>query len=104
MTLKHSPATPLPWHYEQHNGDRPSLYLGKPSYQPAYIYSGDIRICGFQHMPNDAAYIAHACNKYPELVAALRDLRRDETLDDDDARLVNTRAKVDALLRSLGEL
>jgi hypothetical protein len=37
----------------------------------------------------------------PELVTALRELRANETLDDDDARLVETRVKVDALLKRL---
>ena len=91
MTLKHTPATPLPFRV----GD-----AGHSLFAP----DAPRLICGGTSKRQDITYIAHAANAYPQLVEALRDLRRDETLDDDDARLVNTRAKVDALLRSLGEL
>jgi hypothetical protein len=63
------PTTPLPWSAEfiRVNGHRKGamdIYqVGAPN-QPVAEYMRE----------QDAVYIAHACNSYPELVSALRTL------------------------------
>lgn len=100
------PATPLPWiatktvRYRRNHG----------------LFGGELEgagVAGFglktvAHIPkrnhDDAAHIAHVANAYPKLVEALRDLMRDEKLDDDDPKLIATREQCGTLLRELGEL
>jgi hypothetical protein len=96
---KHTPATPLPWkpwtkriHHE--------IYAANDQ------IVAQVRQCegpnGSTHQ--DAAYIAHAANAYPKLVAALRlaanglDTTGQTTKQSNDAR---NHAR--ALLRELGE-
>lgn len=66
MTIKHQPATPLPW-TAYAMGDRIEVY------QDDGQGNGDaINVTTRDGQPN-AAYIAHAANAYPKLVQALRD-------------------------------
>jgi hypothetical protein len=72
MSVKHQPATPLPWY--RVTADR-NVQLTPNS-------SGDVvtaqihgSISGID-AAQDVAYIAHACNAYPKLVEALRAAQR----------------------------
>ncbi len=68
MTIKHQPASPLPW----------KLPEVKPSRFPAYVVASAKRdvtrlpITAANCAGTDAAYIAHAANAYPKLIEALR--------------------------------
>lgn len=75
------PATPLPWGALEHQHIRPM---------------------------EDAGYIFHACNAYPQLVEALRDLLvaahgAAHANESDDANFYNHIHTAHNLLRSLGE-
>lgn len=92
MTTKNAPATPLPW--------KPH---GEPRYSSVREATTDgaprcvVRAGGSKRNSQDADYIVHACNAYPELVAALRERLK---LDDSDTGpLGNARI----LLTKLGE-
>ena len=82
------PATSLPWRV----GDAGHTVFGPPNGKtnPGMV----AQYCKMQG-PN-AAYIVHACNAYPRLVEALRDVVENpsETMRDNAA----------IVLRSLGEL
>jgi len=60
MTTTRKPATPLPWEA----ADREVRGYGNP--RGTVTMDDDT-------LPQDAAYIAHAANAYPQLIAALRD-------------------------------
>lgn len=45
-------------------------------------------------------FVIRACNAHEQLVEALRDLLRDEKLDDDDPKLIATRARANLALSS----
>ena len=83
------PATPLPWQSAQYETF-------------SNIVQGQKRIgSSFKHQ--DAAYIVHACNAYPELVAALRDMTRYDSVSEPGAYgYAITTAR--ALLAKLGEI
>jgi hypothetical protein len=70
--MKMKPATPLPWH--------PMKVGGRQD------YAAD---------PQDARYIAHACNAYPKLVAELRTAQ--------ECCPVHGQEIIEDLLRELGE-
>ena len=91
------PATALPWSIVDDKEGPRTIILDAYRNEIAHDLP-------YEHFFNsdNAAYIVHCANNYPRLVQALKDLRRDEALDDDDRKLVATRATVDALLRSLG--
>ena len=61
------PATPLPWATHKQYSDR-RVEFGTVDLNGDGDYSGE------GYTPQDAAYIVAACNAYPELVAALREL------------------------------
>lgn len=87
--MNHKPATPLPW---------VSTDLG-------LIISVDTPFClGAVALLDDAAYIAHACNAYPELVEAVKWLREEYAKLPHSLGYTFTHLpKVDALLSKLGE-
>ena len=102
------PATPLPWH-STHPLDmnrnpfqeavRVDAAPGQPSVAVMVEY-GEKYQKGKR--TRDAAYIVHACNAYPELVAALRHAISE--LNDADALGDNIVAReIVALLAKLGE-
>jgi len=84
------PATPLPWETAV-NGEEP------PQWDVCGADDGDM-VADLMNMPKtgeqDAAYIVHACNAYPELVAALKYMSTDREDCWEKAR---------ALLARLGE-
>src|SRR3990167_4502125 len=95
MTAKHTPATPLPWlapvnygatHFEIQGGEPCKHIARTPRLQ-------------------DAAYIAHAANSYPKLVAAVKHLRAVMNADGGSTAAERTGATAitNKLLRSLGE-
>ena len=101
------PATPLPWHVGGATTGRFPAYPIRDR-QEQYVAALDIHARGGSN--RDAAYIVEACNEYPrlmsenaELVAALRELRRCEPMDDDAQELVSARTVTDALLAKLVE-
>ena len=103
---KHAPATPLPWHLGTRQAEQ-IVYDGKGwAVANATVYHGHAD--GAETKAN-AAYIAHACNKYPQLVQALRAMMEQYSVAHDsqtEARLLeqgNAGAVGRALLRSLGE-
>lgn len=63
--------------------------------------TGSMQIADCGHAKFDEAnanLIVRAVNMHDELVGALKDLLRDEKLDDDDPALVATRARVEAVI------
>ena len=100
-TVKHKPATQLPWkpwtkrvHHE--------IYAANDQ------IVAEVRQCsgpnGSTH--EDAAYIAHACNAYPQLVAALRkliDCRVNDARGTFTGEFINARLSATTLLRTIGE-
>lgn len=58
------PSTPLPW-LQDPTGDSGPEYIG-PADGPDFVTVA--------YKKQDAAYIVHACNAYPQLVDALRNL------------------------------
>lgn len=88
MTTTHKPATPLPFIASVDNISRDNLLLLRG-------------MCGnASDGVQNAAYIAHAANAYPKLVAALR--RIDATISGSQAQAVQIGNAI-ALLRELGE-
>ena len=92
----HKPATPLPWKVAA-VGDLRIIHGGNPHARIA-TWRGKV-------VNADPAYIAHAANAYPRLVAALRDLVKaeEEYGDQDNAAVNEAWAPAQALLRELGE-
>lgn len=88
------PATALPWHLDDRSVcgwlDRGGV-LTDVETTVCEVFTGEDR---------DAAYIVHACNHFPELVAALRDLLKAQ---DDEAGSLFESARARALLAKLGE-
>ena len=102
---KIKPATALPWHVTA--DPRPA------SKQPCIATTAAglpvilATVCGGQRVTN-AAYIAHACNAYPQLVARIHNnIAVHDEMDDDGMNIRCTCQQCGAnreLLRSLGEL
>lgn len=88
MTTKHTPATPLPW-----IADARAL-IARDNYTFAIVGNPATEVVDDQ---SDARYIAHACNAYPRLVEAVRELL--DWADSKDQRVISIRA----ILRELGE-
>jgi hypothetical protein len=65
-TVKHAPATPLPW--------VPEIDLEARMY---HVVSPG-QECLATGWEADMKYIAHACTSYPKLIAALRRIRQNE--------------------------
>ena len=78
------PATPLPW-VQDPTGDAGSTYIGSPN---VAWFTADC------YKKKDAAYIVHACNAYPQLIALLKGTHH----NDSRAHIINE------FLRELGEL
>jgi hypothetical protein len=93
MTIKHKPATPLPW-FENWNNPQDGWIEGQS--QQVVVLTGVQDGQDQDDADKDAAYIAHAANAYPKLVRALYNIQRDVRTrqDIEDAR---------DLLRELGE-
>ena len=88
METKHKPAKALPW--------SASVYTQR------VIAPDGIPIT---NSTSDAAYIAHAANAYPQLVAALRDLREAALLARTGAEMsYGAVQRADEVLCSLGEM
>ena len=91
-----TPATPLPWHVGIKQAEQ-IIYDGKGwAVANATVYHG--KADGAETRAN-AAYIVAACNAYPQLVAALREVCAVPMADFADCPLFKARA----LLRSLNE-
>ena len=98
METKHKPATALPW------GTGPATTRIAVDGQLG-IWAGKRGVADVYGYPQTAAYIAHAANAYPQLVAALRDLREAALLARTDAAMsYDAVQRADEVLRSLGEL
>ena len=74
--MKHTPATPLPWAQNQVD---PRCIMGKRNDRPdvewSQVAASQPRQAMHAHEAiADAAYIAHAANAYPRLVAELKRL------------------------------
>ena len=106
MTTAHKPATPLPWALTR----KPSSGGGQNEIEaaPGNILKNRLIAVNWSYGDADdrnAAYIAHACNSYPRLVEALRNLREaisNVSIPVDSFDALPTQ-EVDALLRELGE-
>ena len=70
------PATPLPWKHEQHDAricisgceHLHGVYVEHSN--PSHNIAGTVKeILAENCEPDDAAYIVHACNVYPQLIA-----------------------------------
>lgn len=86
-----NPATPLPWEAKQ---------IGRYGRFCALFSKGAFRIGkADEFLRDDAAYIVHAVNTYPQLVGALRACCFDPEL----VGLDQCRSNATALLRELGE-
>lgn len=64
MTIKHQPATPLPWNDPQRRSSAAGLHMVDGGERRGFI--GCVTA-------GDAAYLVHASNAYPKLVKALRE-------------------------------
>lgn len=89
MTIKHTPATPLPWTSVGHDGG----IFGQKS---------RLRVSEPVKFLDDREYIAHAANAYPKLIANLLSLYAVMESTGYDATTEAMRAH--DLLRELGEL
>lgn len=99
---KTSPATALPWETRPVRkgvmGDESSMKdAGNDLNAVEPQMFGGTRIVESGIPKQDAAYIVAACNAYPELVAALKDICKG--WDSDTSACVNAKA----ILRKLGE-
>lgn len=91
------PATPLPWHVGA------ATALDSVDGQRG-IWAGKWGIADVYGQAPNSAYIAHACNAYPELVAALRMVAlKGGERDVKDARFLMVATDARALLAKLGE-
>lgn len=90
--VKNKPATPLPW---TSNPDSQNIYSANDR-------KGAIAMAINTH---DAAYMLHAANAYPKLVAALLALTETgHTPEDRDEYLRKAHTAADDLLSELGEV
>ena len=71
MTTKHTPATPLPWHKGIKQAEQIVYDVSGWAVANATVYHGE---ADAHDCRANAAYIAHAANAYPQLVAALRQM------------------------------
>jgi hypothetical protein len=72
--VKHTPATPLPWHV---GAVAPSRFPAYPIVSDVIVANVSIRARGGSN--KDAAYIAHAANLYGVLVESLKEIRTTTT-------------------------
>lgn len=102
-----SPATPLPWRVEpwtSHGAtsilaDDQTAPLGKVLVADCEAYEPEKRVA-------DAAYLAHAANAYPKVIAKAHDLiyrLRIDSRTADGITKHETAAALEKLLRELGE-
>lgn len=112
-TTAHEPATPLPWIAHDSNDGVPGLILpGAPvvagGLVVARVWESLDPIIHVERATQNAAYIAHAANAYPRLVAALREAVAAAAMRSDSVKSVDRHyAALDAandVLRDLGEL
>jgi hypothetical protein len=100
MDTNHKPATPLPWIYDIERTPATPICTAD---RREWIASPFRRVGEEQ----DAAYIAHACNAYPRLVAALREVLAEHAGDRLNVRAdfskLNVKAQASKLLNELGE-
>jgi hypothetical protein len=68
--MNRKPATPLPWLYQPQQSENPYWIKARLAYGSAGVAEIECHNAHGQGQAN-AAYIAHACNKYPQLVKAL---------------------------------
>lgn len=102
MTVKHQPATPLPWHQGPIDGGE------NANNECVFDKDGEIVAdCGaratldamdWPECEKNAAYIAHAAVAYPKLVEVLRELSLRNPFP------VQALVDGEALLRELGEV
>lgn len=105
MTVKHQPATPLPWYPAY------GLTTGAVHSKPLNEQTNDTRLSAKNLKRADAAYMFHAANAYPKLVETLRDLRAQAAgvagCADPECGVCQSNkkriARADALLLELGE-
>jgi len=115
--VKHTPATPLPWKHEAETATHRKTrgpFAGTETRINRVVGSDDAIVAststGFGHlyadMGDDMAYIAHAANAYPRLVAALRELTLrcdgEEGIRADGSNIQTIAAH--AILEKLGEI
>lgn len=71
MTVRHQPDAPLPYEVKAPADLYEAQVLSAPLTERTKT-----RAIMFSGMKKDAVYVAHACNQYPQLVAALLQARR----------------------------
>ena len=97
------PATPLPWtiskygQISENGADEPLSVAGGVSV-PSGTHNPQVVVA-----KQNAAFIVHACNAYPELVAALRAMKAAHADVADTEEQLQTRHDAFQLLASLGE-
>ena len=102
------PATPLPWHVNAVDSKRGRVTGDETSAGWDKLFlNGNNNTIASVYLPADARFATHACNAYPELVAALR-VAMDSL--DDAARAPKVQhdrgaeaVEIAALLAKLGE-
>jgi hypothetical protein len=101
--IKHTPATPLPWHVTEDYG------IGVRVEGRSIVRPPAARIANGDKSPQDASYIAHTANAYPELVERAKEFREwyadhfEDFTPEVNAQLLCMDNDNAALLRSLGE-
>lgn len=88
MDAATKPATPLPW-------------STGPAIADCFPLHGRIDAVGSVARGRDAAYIVHACNAYPELVAALQQVAGRPRAEDDGEVTADEINELIALARAL---
>ena len=69
MTTKHAPATPLPWRVNAIDSKRGRITGDETStgWDKLDVHGANANVARI-YRPNDARFIAHACNEYPKLI------------------------------------
>lgn len=94
------PATVLPWSHQEDRRGRIRIF-GPNGIEVARALWKSVKTK--EQRDQNRAYIAHACNAYPALVAALRESQQHLDARPEDTGLDIIRQRNAALLRSLGE-
>ena len=99
------PATPLPWRLSK-SGYSVKAYIEGETKIVATVQLGPAaKATDVNTFVQDADYLSHACNAYPQLVAALKKVATDAEYGSvRDGLFKDIHSDVTALLSELGEL
>lgn len=97
--MKHTPATPLPWIERTYVNAMPEI-VSTSARRGHNLVTTSV-------LPENATYIAHTANAYPQLVAALREIACERTTHLRSNQMQDCingqKARAATILRELGE-